>query len=100
MPSKPSPMNIEASRPPAARPASGPSQREAPLAGAAAPGRPAVGAAAVEPGAAFGDMSRVWWLGAEPMLLPPPNRLAAFTSRLSVTATQKAMARLRKRFIV
>ena len=34
MPSKPSPMNMDASRPPAARPASGPNQREAPLAAA------------------------------------------------------------------
>ncbi|MNN65246.1 hypothetical protein D3C81_1807330 [compost metagenome] len=44
MPSKPSPMNMEASRPPAAMPASGPSQREAPLAAAVLPA--AAGAAA------------------------------------------------------
>ena len=41
MPWKPPPMNMEASRPPAAMPARGPSQREAPPALAAAPAAPA-----------------------------------------------------------
>ncbi|MCY1442946.1 hypothetical protein D9M71_593400 [compost metagenome] len=92
-PSKPSPMNMEASRPPAARPASGPNQREAPLAAAGArPG--AVGAAAGVVGVAW----RVWWIGAEPELLPPPKRLA-LASRLSVRPTQSASAMLRKRCI-
>lgn len=97
MPSKPSPMNMEASRPPAAIPASGPSQREAPLAAAA--GRAALGAAAVAFGAVAGCAWRVWWLGAEPRLLPPPKRLA-LASRLTVSARQKARAMLRTRCIV
>ncbi|MNG07866.1 hypothetical protein D3C84_911870 [compost metagenome] len=49
MPWKPSPMNMDASRPPAAIPASGPSQREAPPALAAAPAAPAAPAVAAAP---------------------------------------------------
>ena len=46
------PMNIEASRPPAAMPASGPSQRDAPLAAAGLPG--------VAAGAAAGWACFIW----------------------------------------
>ena len=41
---------------------------------------------------------RVWWIGAEPELLPPPKRLA-LASRLIVRPMHNAMAMLRKRFI-
>ena len=93
MPSKPSPMNIEASRPPAARPASGPSQREAPL-GAAAACLPAWDGAAWVCWGAW----RVWWLGAEPKLLPPPKRLA-WASSAKVRLIHSAMKMLSTRCI-
>jgi hypothetical protein len=64
-------MNIEASKPPAARPASGPSHLLAPE------GADAGAAAGADAG--FGGVA-VCWLVVErclPMLLPPPKRLAS-----------------------
>ena len=104
-------MNSEASRPPAAMPASGPSQREAPAGLAMAPAAPAALAPASgalgapgAPGAGVAcgwenwrGWACVWCIGAAPNDLPPPKRLAAKASTLSDRLRHRASARLRNR---
>ena len=84
IPSKPSPNSMAANRPPAAIPASGPSQRLAPEL-AAAPGCCWRGAACWSRGACWRWAGWLWCVGELPKLLPPPMRRASASGVLTAT---------------